>query len=81
MSQTRFESVVETVVEMSIGLAINVTLMFTVLPLLGVQNITGQASAAFSLLATFVALGRKYCVRRFFNWWKYHRNSRRDQCH
>jgi hypothetical protein len=66
MTQTRFGSLIEAIINVIIGFAINFTANMFIFPLFGF-HITPGANFALGLIYTVISVARSYCVRRWFN--------------
>lgn len=72
MSQTRFQSAIETVASTAIGFGVSYFTSLFVLPLFGFAVSHGQ-NFAITCIFTVISLARGFMVRRIFNRW--HRRS------
>ena len=68
MTQSRKNSVIETVVGVAIGFVVSVSAAFVVYPLFGHSFTLGQ-NVGITIVFTALSLVRGYAVRRAFNWW------------
>lgn len=66
MTQTRLGSLIEAVINVIIGFAINFIANMLIFPLFGF-HITPGANLALGLIYTVISVVRSYCVRRWFN--------------
>lgn len=66
MTQTRLGSLIEAVINVIIGFAINFTANMLIFPLFGF-HITPGANRALGLIYTVISVARSYCVRRWLN--------------
>ena len=66
MTQSRLESLIETVINTSLGFVINYCANLVILPLFGFHITTG-ANFIMGLLYTVISVARSYAVRRWFN--------------
>lgn len=66
MSQTRKMSLCESVVNILIGLAINLAAQLLIFPLFGIF-IPFTSNLGISACFTGISLVRSYCIRRWFN--------------
>lgn len=66
MNQTRLGSLIEVMVNIVIGFAINMVANLWVLPLYGFQ-VTGGQAFSMGLIFTVISVVRSYCIRRWFN--------------
>ena len=67
MSQTRRQSLIETVVGVAIGFALSMVASTVVYPWFG-HSFTPSQNAGITVIFTVLSLLRGYGVRRFFNW-------------
>lgn len=66
MSQSRIGSLVESIINVAIGLAISLTANALVFPLFGFRP-SFVENVAISAIYTTISIVRSYCVRRWFN--------------
>jgi hypothetical protein len=66
MTQTRLGSLIEAIINVIIGFAINFTANMLIFPLFGF-HITPGANFAMGMIYTVISVARSYCVRRWFN--------------
>lgn len=66
MTQSRLESLIETVINTCLGFIINYCANLVILPLFGF-HITPGANFLMGLLYTVISVARSYAVRRWFN--------------
>jgi hypothetical protein len=66
MTQTRIGSLIEAVINVIIGFAINFTANMLIFPLFGF-HISAGANFTLGLIYTVISVARSYCVRRWFN--------------
>jgi hypothetical protein len=66
MTQTRFGSLIEAIINVIIGFGINFTANMLIFPLFGF-HITAGANFAMGMIYTVISVARSYCVRRWFN--------------
>lgn len=66
MSQSRRQSMVEAIVNVCVGLGVNLTLNFAIFPLFG-WVLTLSQNMTLGVIYTAVSLVRSYCLRRVFN--------------
>ena len=66
MNQTRLGSLIEAIINVIIGFAINFTANMLIFPLFGF-HITPGANFALGMIYTVISVARSYCVRRWFN--------------
>jgi hypothetical protein len=66
MNQTRLGSLIEAMINVIIGFAINFTANMLIFPLFGFR-ITAGANFVMGLIYTVISVARSYCVRRWFN--------------
>lgn len=66
MGQTRKHSVLETIINTSIGYVVAVASQYVIFPIFGV-HIAAHEHAAMGLFFTVVSIGRSYILRRVFN--------------
>lgn len=67
MSQSRIGSLVESVMNVLIGLGINLTANAIIFPLFGWPLSLGQ-NLQLGILYTAISIARSYCIRRLFNY-------------
>lgn len=67
MSQTRRQSMIETVVGTAAGFVFSILLSIVVYPLFG-HSFTLAQNAGITVIFTLASIARGYGVRRFFNW-------------
>lgn len=67
MSQTRAQSVIESITNILVGWVINLGANFAIFPLFG-WSITLEQNIALGVFYTGVSFVRSYCLRRFYNW-------------
>lgn len=68
MTQTRKQSLVETITTTAIGYCVALVTQLVVFPLYGLP-IEMHQNMQIAAIFTGVSLVRGYFVRRFFNWW------------
>jgi hypothetical protein len=66
MTQTRLGSLIEAIINVIIGFAINYTANMLIFPLFGF-HISPGANFALGMIYTVISVARSYCVRRWFN--------------
>lgn len=66
MSQTRFGSIIESVVNIIVGFTINFFANMFVFPLFGIHISVGQ-NLTIGCIYTVISIVRSYCLRRAFN--------------
>lgn len=66
MNQTRLGSLIESLMNTSIGLAVSIVAGTLVFPLFGFHPSAGQ-NIAISLIYTAISIVRQYVLRRWFN--------------
>ena len=66
MNQTRLGSLIEAIINVIIGFAINYTANMLIFPLFGF-HISAGANFVLGLIYTVISVARSYCVRRWFN--------------
>ena len=66
MNQTRLGSLIEAVINVVIGFAINFTANMLIFPLFGF-HITARDNLVMGLIYTLISVARSYCIRRWFN--------------
>ncbi len=66
MNQTRLGSLIEAMINVAIGFAINFAANLVILPLIGFQISIGQ-NLFIGVLYTLISVARSYVVRRWFN--------------
>ena len=67
MSQTRRQSLIETVVGTAAGFVFSILLSIVVYPMFG-HSFTLAQNAGITVIFTIASIARGYGVRRFFNW-------------
>lgn len=67
MSQTRRQSLIETVVGTATGFVFSILLSIVVYPMFG-HSFTLAQNAGITVIFTIASIARGYGVRRFFNW-------------
>ena len=67
MSQSKKGSLIEALINTSIGFSINFTANLIILPLFGFENLTLETNFYIGLAYTVVSVARGYVVRRWFN--------------
>ena len=65
--QTRWQSLLEAVLNIVIGMIVAFTAQLIVFPLLGIAVRLDQ-NVMITIIFTAVSLARSYALRRFFNW-------------
>jgi hypothetical protein len=68
MSQSRRHSAYEAIINVVVGMTINLMLNFAVFPLFG-WEISLQQNIALGVIYTVVSIARSYTLRRTFNRW------------
>ena len=66
--QSRWQSLIETFVNVAIGYGVALLTQVLVFPLFGIV-IPMASNIAIGVIFTFVSILRSYAVRRFFNWY------------
>lgn len=66
MNQTRLGSLIEAIINVCIGFAINFTANMFIFPLFGF-HITAGANFVLGLIYTVISVVRSYAIRRWFN--------------
>lgn len=66
MTQTRLGSLLESLANVAIGLAVSMIANALVFPRFGFHPTAGE-NAAISLIYTAISIARSYALRRFFN--------------
>lgn len=66
MSQTRRGSFIESIINVVIGLAINLTANVFIFPILG-WHISAAQNLQLGIIYTAISIARSYCIRRWFN--------------
>ena len=66
MNQTRLGSLIEALMNVAIGFAINMAANFVILPLIGF-HITLAQNLFIGVLYTVISIARSYVIRRWFN--------------
>ena len=64
--QTRRGSLIETITNIVVGLAVSLVVNATVFPLLGF-HITGSQNVTLTIIYTIISIVRSYILRRTFN--------------
>lgn len=67
MSQTRRQSLIETVAGTAAGFVFSILLSIVVYPMFG-HSFTLAQNAGITVIFTIASIARGYGVRRFFNW-------------
>tara|TARA_R100000935_G_C2676575_1_gene101033 strand:+ start:136 stop:399 length:264 start_codon:yes stop_codon:yes gene_type:complete len=63
--QTKKQSFIESLVNVTIAYLISLISLFIILPLLGVESTTGK-NILITLYFTFLSIARSYVIRRYF---------------
>ncbi len=66
--QTRLQSLLESWVNIAVGLGVSACANWLVFPLFG-WHLTGRQNVTLSLIYTAISLVRSYLLRRLFNRW------------
>lgn len=66
MNQTRLGSLIEAIINVVIGFAINFTANMLIFPLFGF-HITARDNLLLGLIYTVISVARSYCIRRWFS--------------
>ena len=66
MNQTRLGSLIEAIINVVIGFALNFTANMLIFPLFGF-HITARDNLLLGLIYTVISVARSYCIRRWFN--------------
>lgn len=66
MNQTRLGSLIEAIINVVIGFAINFTANMLIFPLFGF-HITARDNLLLGLIYTVISVARSYCIHRWFN--------------
>lgn len=69
--QTKTRSMVESWVNVVVGLAVNILIQRIVFPVYG-WDVSYSENIQISLIFTVVSVVRSYGLRRLFNWWDTH---------
>ena len=69
--QTKTRSLIESWVNVVVGLAINILIQRIVFPVYG-WDVSYSENIQLSLIFTVVSVVRSYGLRRMFNWWDNH---------
>ena len=69
MHQSKKQSVVESVTNVSVGYGVSLAANVTILPLFGIV-ISMSDNLLIGAIYTAISIARSYCIRRFFN--RYH---------
>lgn len=64
--QTKNQSFIETIINISIGYLISLVSLFLIFPVLGIESSTGK-NLLITLYFTLISILRSYLVRRYFN--------------
>ena len=67
MSQTRKGSLIEALINTSIGFGINFTANLIILPLFGFESLTVETNFYIGIAYTVISVVRSYVIRRWFN--------------
>ena len=67
MSQSKKGSLIEALINTTIGFGINFTANLVILPLFGFENLTLETNFYIGIAYTVVSVARSYVVRRWFN--------------
>lgn len=78
MNQTKLGSLIESIVNIIIGFAINFTANMLVLPLFGF-HVTAGSAFQIGLIFTVISIVRSYVLRRWFNSIKHSWNTHHPQ--
>jgi hypothetical protein len=65
--QKRLHSLMESMVNVVVGMLINFTAQLIIYPLMGI-NVSLNTNIVIMLLFTIVSVARSYAIRRWFNW-------------
>ena len=74
MSQSKKHSLIESLVNVTVGYGIALATQMLVFPLFGI-HISLQDNIVIGLLFTVVSIARSYALRRLFNRWQQARQS------
>lgn len=66
MTQTRLGSLIESIINIAIGLGINLLANALIFPLFGWPLSLSQ-NLSLGLIYTAISIARSYCIRRWFN--------------
>lgn len=75
--QTRWQSLIESNVNILIGMVISYTANITILPLFFNETLTNREYGSITLIFTLLSLIRSYTLRRLFN--KLHNKREKDK--
>jgi len=75
MMQTKLQSLLEAIINVSSGYILAVITAMVALPIFGLK-ISLFESMGLSAIFTVVSVARTYCIRRFFNYWHGRKNVR-----
>ena len=67
-SQPKGMSLTESIINVLVGLLINITAQHLVFPLFGIYITWGQ-NLQIAMIFTVISIIRSYVLRRGFNWW------------
>lgn len=67
MSQSRVDSLMESLTNIAIGLVISMSANVVFIPLVTGQPMTLRGNAALAVIYTAISLARSYLIRRMFN--------------
>lgn len=72
-SQPKYHSFIESIINVAVGLGINIMAQHLLFPLFGIYISWGQ-NLQIAGIFTIISIIRSYCLRRGFNWYhiKYH---------
>lgn len=74
MSQSRRHSMLEAMINVAVGMTINLMLNFAVFPVFG-WEISLEQNIALGVIYTVVSIIRSYSLRRLFNRWHQYQRS------
>ncbi len=66
MSQTKRQSLIESILNVAIGFGVSLAAQIAVFPLFGIR-IEMASNIAIGAIFTAISIARSYCVRRIFN--------------
>lgn len=66
MTQTKKQSLFESILNVIVGYLISLLSLFLIFPLIGIESSPGK-NIAISLYFTAMSIARSYLLRRFFN--------------
>lgn len=67
-SQPKHHSFVESIINVTVGLVINITAQHLIFPIFGIY-ISWSQNFSIAMIFTVISIIRSYALRRGFNWW------------